>query len=256
MGKGRGERRPGVARLPLLHLDQPGQQRLRAPAEHGWTCRCCQPPSTSEGGGGHSRGGGGGQRGRRGWQLGAAGGAAGGASLPPPTPLTHTHPPHRARTRRYDESNHERFPPGDVSKRAFSYFVLTGGRFIYAAAIRLIVLKFVLSMTATKDVLALANLEVRAGVWCARGGVALPAVKGAGVRDQKRWGGWPGVKEVGRLARGQRGGAAGRPVASCAAQRRGTLWGLTLLLHCSPPPPLPLFHPRRLTCPTWRRGRL
>nr|GEW07979.1 cytochrome b-c1 complex subunit Rieske-4, mitochondrial-like [Tanacetum cinerariifolium] len=28
----------------------------------------------------------------------------------------------------YDEYNHERYPPGDPSKRAFAYFVLTGGR--------------------------------------------------------------------------------------------------------------------------------
>lgn len=60
----------------------------------------------------------------------------------------------------YDSSNHERFAPGDTNKRAFTYFVLTGGRFIYASAIRLAVLKFILSMTATKDVLAMANLEV------------------------------------------------------------------------------------------------
>lgn len=60
----------------------------------------------------------------------------------------------------YDSSNHERFKPGDPSKRAFTYFVLTSGRFIYASALRLLVLKFILSMTATKDVLALANLEV------------------------------------------------------------------------------------------------
>lgn len=38
--------------------------------------------------------------------------------------------------------------------------MLTGGRFIYASALRLAVLKFVLSMTATKDVLAMASLEV------------------------------------------------------------------------------------------------
>lgn len=63
----------------------------------------------------------------------------------------------------YDSHNHEPYPVGDPSKRAFSYFVLTGGRFIYAAAIRLAVLKFVLSMTATKDVLALASLEVDLG---------------------------------------------------------------------------------------------
>lgn len=60
----------------------------------------------------------------------------------------------------YDTSNHERFPVGDPSKRAFTYFVLTGGRFIGAAAVRLAVLKFLLSMTASKDVLAMANLEV------------------------------------------------------------------------------------------------
>ncbi|KAJ0666668.1 Cytochrome b-c1 complex subunit Rieske-1 [Helianthus annuus] len=60
----------------------------------------------------------------------------------------------------YDEYNHERYPPGDPSKRAFAYFVLTGGRFVYASLIRLLVLKFVLSMSASKDVLALASLEV------------------------------------------------------------------------------------------------
>ncbi|KDP41862.1 hypothetical protein JCGZ_26880 [Jatropha curcas] len=60
----------------------------------------------------------------------------------------------------YDEYNHERFPPGDPSKRAFAYFVLTGGRFVYASVIRLLILKFVLSMSASKDVLALASLEV------------------------------------------------------------------------------------------------
>lgn len=60
----------------------------------------------------------------------------------------------------YDEHNHERYPPGDPSKRAFAYFVLTGGRFVYASLIRLLVLKFVLSMSATKDVLAMGTLEV------------------------------------------------------------------------------------------------
>ena len=48
---------------------------------------------------------------------------------------------------RYDEHTHERFAPGDPSKRAFTYFVLTGGRFIYASALRLAVLKFILSMS-------------------------------------------------------------------------------------------------------------
>ncbi|KAG8385030.1 hypothetical protein BUALT_Bualt04G0180500 [Buddleja alternifolia] len=60
----------------------------------------------------------------------------------------------------YDEHNHERYPPGDPSKRAFAYFVLTGGRFVYASLLRLLILKFILSMSASKDVLALASLEV------------------------------------------------------------------------------------------------
>lgn len=63
----------------------------------------------------------------------------------------------------YDDSNHERFPVGDPSKKAFTYFLLTGGRFIYASALRLLLLKFVLSMSASKDVLALASLEVDLG---------------------------------------------------------------------------------------------
>ena len=63
----------------------------------------------------------------------------------------------------YDSTNHERFAPGDPSKRAFTYLVLTGGRFIYASALRLLVLKFILSMSASKDVLALASLEVDLG---------------------------------------------------------------------------------------------
>ncbi|KAL5800642.1 hypothetical protein ACOSQ3_032274 [Xanthoceras sorbifolium] len=60
----------------------------------------------------------------------------------------------------YDEYNHEHHPPGDPSKRAFAYFVLSGGRFVYASVIRLLVLKLVLSMSASKDVLAMASLEV------------------------------------------------------------------------------------------------
>ncbi|XP_057982543.1 cytochrome b-c1 complex subunit Rieske-4, mitochondrial-like [Malania oleifera] len=60
----------------------------------------------------------------------------------------------------YDDYNHERYPPGDPSKRAFAYFVLTGGRFVYASLLRLLILKFVLSMSASKDVLALASIEV------------------------------------------------------------------------------------------------
>ncbi|ESQ41287.1 hypothetical protein EUTSA_v10014363mg [Eutrema salsugineum] len=63
----------------------------------------------------------------------------------------------------YDNHNHERYPPGDPSKRAFAYFVLSGGRFVYASVIRLLVLKLVVSMSASKDVLALASLEVDLG---------------------------------------------------------------------------------------------
>lgn len=64
---------------------------------------------------------------------------------------------------RYDESNHSIDKPGDPSKRAFTYFILTGGRVIYASALRLLVLKFLLSMSASADVLALASLEVDLG---------------------------------------------------------------------------------------------
>lgn len=49
--------------------------------------------------------------------------------------------------RRYDEHVHDKFPIGDPSKRAFTYFVLTGGRFVYASALRVAVLKLILSMT-------------------------------------------------------------------------------------------------------------
>jgi len=63
----------------------------------------------------------------------------------------------------YDEHAHERLAPGDPSKKAFTYLVLTGGRFIYASALRLMVLKLVLSMSASRDVLAMASLEVDIG---------------------------------------------------------------------------------------------
>ncbi|KAG2240259.1 hypothetical protein Bca52824_090902 [Brassica carinata] len=50
----------------------------------------------------------------------------------------------------YDDHNHERYPPGDPSKRAFAYFVLSGGRFVYASVLRLLVLKLIVSMSAVK----------------------------------------------------------------------------------------------------------
>lgn len=58
----------------------------------------------------------------------------------------------------YDEHNHERLPPG-VEKRAFAYFVSTAGRFVYASLIRLLIIILVLSMSASKNVLALSTLE-------------------------------------------------------------------------------------------------
>ena len=60
----------------------------------------------------------------------------------------------------YAQENHRVDKIGDPDKRAFTYFVLTGGRMIYASAIRLAVLKFLMSMSASADVLALASLEV------------------------------------------------------------------------------------------------
>ena len=49
---------------------------------------------------------------------------------------------------------------GDVDKREFTYLVLSGARFTYASAVRLTVMKFVATMSASADVLALASLEV------------------------------------------------------------------------------------------------
>merc|ERR1711998_77455 len=54
-------------------------------------------------------------------------------------------------------------PLGDPSKRAFNYAVLGGARFIYASSIRLIAMKFIASMSASADVLALASTEVEIG---------------------------------------------------------------------------------------------
>ncbi len=51
--------------------------------------------------------------------------------------------------RRYDEHHHHRFPPG-TEGRPFAYFVLTGGRFLYASAARLAVLKIVMSLSVRR----------------------------------------------------------------------------------------------------------
>ncbi|GLI60407.1 hypothetical protein VaNZ11_002558 [Volvox africanus] len=60
---------------------------------------------------------------------------------------------------KYDEHSHKRFPPG-TEGRPFAYFVQTGGRFLYASAARLAVLKIVLSLSAAADTMAISSLEV------------------------------------------------------------------------------------------------
>lgn len=47
----------------------------------------------------------------------------------------------------------------EQNTRAFTYFMLGGGRFIYASTARLALIKFVASMSASADVLALASAE-------------------------------------------------------------------------------------------------
>uniref|UniRef100_A0A7S3QT69 Cytochrome b-c1 complex subunit Rieske, mitochondrial n=1 Tax=Dunaliella tertiolecta TaxID=3047 RepID=A0A7S3QT69_DUNTE len=59
----------------------------------------------------------------------------------------------------YNELNHARFEPG-TEGRPLAYFVQTGGRFLYASAIRLAVLKAVVSLSAAADTLAMSSLEV------------------------------------------------------------------------------------------------
>ena len=50
--------------------------------------------------------------------------------------------------RSYNEFNHTRNPPG-TEGRPFAYFVQTGGRFLYASAIRLVVLKALVSLSVS-----------------------------------------------------------------------------------------------------------
>merc|ERR1711990_956222 len=54
-------------------------------------------------------------------------------------------------------------PLGDPSKRAFTYAVLGGARFVYASAARLIAVKFISSMAMSEDVKANASTEVDIG---------------------------------------------------------------------------------------------
>ncbi len=51
-------------------------------------------------------------------------------------------------------------PGSGAEKRAFTYFVLGGARFLYASAARLAVINLVASLSASADVLALAAVEV------------------------------------------------------------------------------------------------
>ena len=51
----------------------------------------------------------------------------------------------------------------DGNHREFTYFMLGGTRFIYASAVRLALIKFVSSMSASADVLALASAEFDVG---------------------------------------------------------------------------------------------
>eukprot|EP00514_Thraustochytrium_sp_LLF1b_P000189 CAMPEP_0184524310 /NCGR_PEP_ID=MMETSP0198_2-20121128/9433_1 /TAXON_ID=1112570 /ORGANISM="Thraustochytrium sp., Strain LLF1b" /LENGTH=216 /DNA_ID=CAMNT_0026915567 /DNA_START=165 /DNA_END=815 /DNA_ORIENTATION=+ len=61
----------------------------------------------------------------------------------------------------YDD-NFEAAKPknGDPDRREFTYLALGGARFLYASAARLTLMKFVATMSASSDVLALASLEV------------------------------------------------------------------------------------------------
>lgn len=60
---------------------------------------------------------------------------------------------------KYNEYNHTRKAPG-TEGAPFAYFVQTGGRFLYASAIRMVVLKAVVSLSAAADTLAMGSLEV------------------------------------------------------------------------------------------------
>jgi ubiquinol-cytochrome c reductase iron-sulfur subunit len=57
------------------------------------------------------------------------------------------------------EENRIKKGPGDENTRAFTYFMLGNARFIYASTARLILVKFISSMAASADVLALASAE-------------------------------------------------------------------------------------------------
>jgi ubiquinol-cytochrome c reductase iron-sulfur subunit len=60
--------------------------------------------------------------------------------------------------RRYNEVNHARFEPGHEG-RPFAYFVQTGGRFLYASTIRLMVLKALVSLSVSEALHAIDCLQ-------------------------------------------------------------------------------------------------
>jgi len=60
----------------------------------------------------------------------------------------------------YDHNYDATVEGGDENRREFAYLVLGGARFMYASAVRLTLMKFVATMSASADVLAMAQLEV------------------------------------------------------------------------------------------------
>jgi ubiquinol-cytochrome c reductase iron-sulfur subunit len=61
------------------------------------------------------------------------------------------------------EHETERVQAGDVNRRAFAYMMVAGGTLAYASFARTAVLKFLDSMNASADVLALSSLELDVG---------------------------------------------------------------------------------------------
>lgn len=54
-------------------------------------------------------------------------------------------------------------PPSGADRRAFTYFMLGSGKFVYASMVRLIVIRMVGYLSASADVLALSKTEVTLG---------------------------------------------------------------------------------------------
>ena len=59
----------------------------------------------------------------------------------------------------YDH-NFEEVAQGDTARREFTYLMLGGARFFYASTVRVTLMKFVATMSASADVLAMSTLEV------------------------------------------------------------------------------------------------